>query len=322
MQKDRERLPPLDLLAAFESAARNLSFTRAAQERFITQSAMSRQIQALEQELGVALFRRHHRALTLTDDGQRLYAVCAGVLAQLREAVGRIRAPARREVLSLTTTPGLASLWLIPRLPHFTKQHPGVDVRLDTSLEVRDLRADGFDIALRYGPRMADHGVPLFDEAMLPVCSPGLLRNGPALREPSDLQRHKLLQLAPSGGMPVEWDLWLRAVGLPALAPAATSSFSTYGEVIAAALAGHGVALGRRPLVDSLIKTRKLVAPFRDATASPRAYFLVVEAGARARPAVGALEQWLLAQAKQERDALDTAPVTAPGRPARSRGTP
>ena len=305
MQKDPARLPPLDLLAAFESAARHLSFTRAANERFVTQSAMSRQIQALEQELGVALFRRHHRALTLTDDGQRLHAVCTGVLAQLRDAVAQIRAPQRREVLSLTTTPGLASLWLIPRLPLFTKAHPGIDVRLDTSLELRDLRADGFDLALRYGPRGRGEGTPLFAEAMLPVCSPALLRSGPPLRRPQDLRLHTLLQLAyvPSAGMPLEWDLWLQAVGLPELQPAATSSFSSYGEVIAAALAGHGVALGRRPLVDALLKSRKLVAPFKDAAASPRAYFLVVEAGARARPAVRALEQWLLEQAKQERDA-------------------
>ena len=145
MHRDPARLPPLDLLAAFESAARHLSFTRAANERFVTQSAMSRQIQALEQDLGVALFRRHHRALTLTDDGQRLHAACAAVLAHLRDTVAQIRAPQRREVLSLTTTPGLASLWLIPRLPRFTRTHPGIDVRLDTSLEWRDLRADGFD---------------------------------------------------------------------------------------------------------------------------------------------------------------------------------
>ena len=305
MQKDPARLPPLDLLAAFESAARHLSFTRAAAERFITQSAMSRQIQALEQELGVALFRRHHRALTLTDDGQRLHAACTAVLAQLRDVVAQIRAPQRREVLSLTTTPGLASLWLIPRLPLFTKGHPGIDVRLDTSLEWRDLRADGFDLALRYGPRDRKEGTALFAEAMLPVCSPALLRHGPALREPDDLRLHTLLQLSYTlgAGMPMEWDLWLQAVGLPGLQPAAMLSLSSYGEVIAAALAGQGVALGRRPLVDALLKSRKLVAPFKDAAASPRAYFLVVEPTARARPAVRALEQWLLEQAQQQRDA-------------------
>jgi len=301
MQKSNDRLPPLDLLGAFEAAARHLSFTRAAAERFVTQSAMSRQIRALEDDLGVALFRRRHRALALTDDGQRLQAVCVDVLARLREAVAQIRAPTRREVLALSTTPGLASLWLIPRLPRFTKAHPGVDVRLDASLEMRDLRADGFDLAIRYASVGKTDGAPLFREAMQPVCSPRLLKRGagPPLRTPADLRAHTLLQMTstPGAGMPVEWAIWLQAVGLPDLEPAATLSFSGYGETIAAALSGQGVALGRRPLVDALLRSRQLVAPFKDATASMRAYYLVVEPSARARPAVRALEQWLVEQA-------------------------
>jgi DNA-binding transcriptional LysR family regulator len=299
---NRHRLPPMDLLASFESAARHLSFTRAAAERFVTQSAMSRQMRALEDDLGVVLFRRHHRTLTLTDEGQQLQATCAAVLAQLRDTVGRIRAPARREVLSLTTTPGLASLWLIPRLALFTRAHPGIDVRLDTSLQVRELAADGFDIALRYGPVGETDGTQLFAEAMLPVCSPAVLRRGsgaPPLRSPDDLRLHTLLDMASAagGGMPLEWALWLQAVGLPDLQPAATLTFTGYGDVIAAALAGQGIALGRRPLVDELIRRRQLVAPFKEARVSSRAYHLVTEPGARARPAVRALEQWLLQQA-------------------------
>ncbi|WP_372524616.1 transcriptional regulator GcvA [Piscinibacter sp.] len=303
MQNDPERLPPLDLLVAFEAAARHLSFTRAGAERFVTQSAISRQIRALEDELGVALFRRRHRALALTDEGQRLQASCVAVLAQLRAAVSALRAPARREVLALTTTPGLASLWLIPRLPSFTKMHPGIDVRMDTSFERRDLRADGFDLAIRYGRVGKTEGRQLFSEAMLPVCSPKLLRGrGPALRTPADLRQHTLLQLAsmPGAGMPLEWAPWLQAVGLTELQPAATLSFSGYGEAIAAALAGQGVALGRRPLVDALLRSGKLVAPFKDATASIRAYYLVVEPAARSKPAVRALESWLLEQAARE----------------------
>jgi LysR family transcriptional regulator, glycine cleavage system transcriptional activator len=303
MQKDPARLPPLDLLAAFEAAARHLSFTRAGAERFVTQSAMSRQIRALEEDLGVALFRRRHRALALTDEGRRLHAACITVLAQLRDTVSQIRTPARREVLAVTTTPGLASLWLIPRLASFTRSHPGIDVRLDTSLDVRDLGAEGFDLALRYSP-VGSEGTQLFAEAMQPVCSPALLKRGagPPLRKPTDLALHTLLHLgyAPSAGMPMEWDLWLQAVGLPDLQPAAMLSFSGYGDVIAAALAGQGVALGRRPLVDALLKSRKLVAPFKDAASSSRAYHMVFEPGARARPAVRALEQWLLRQAAAE----------------------
>ena len=296
---DPTRLPPLDLLAAFESAARHLSFTRAGAERFITQSAMSRQIRALEDDLGVDLFQRRHRALALTADGQRLFAACSTLLAQVRAVVADIRAPTRREVLALTTTPGLASLWLIPRLPRFTRLHPGVDVRLDASFERRNLPAEGFDLAIRYGRVGATEGQQLFEESMQPVCSPALLRGGPPLLQPADLQQHTLLQVSEAAhtGVLLEWAPWLQAAGLPDLEPAASLTFSGYGEAIAAAVAGQGIALGRRPLVDGLLESGQLVAPFKDSTASPRAYFLVVEPAARGRAAVRALERWLLDEA-------------------------
>jgi DNA-binding transcriptional LysR family regulator len=300
MARPLDRLPPLDLLAAFESAARHLSFTKAAAERFVTQSAMSRQIRALEEDLGVDLFRRHHRALTLTEPGTRLLAAVQAAMGPLRRTVTEIRAPGRREVLSLTTTPGLASLWLIPRLPAFTRAHPGVDVRLDTSFQKRDLRADGFDLALRYGPIGEVPGRRLFEEVVQPVCSPRLLAAGdPPLRTPADLARHVLLQNAESGatGLPVDWASWLNAVGLPDLRPAGTLSFSSLGDAIAAAIDGAGVALGRRPIVDQLLASGRLVTPFADLTTSVRGYFLIVEPSARQRPAVRALEEWLLAEA-------------------------
>ena len=300
-QTPADRLPPLDLLATFECAARHLSFTRAGAERFVTQSAISRQIRTLEDELGVALFKRSHRALALTPDGVRLQRTCTAVLDQLRHTVREIRAPSRREVLSLTTTPGFASLWLIPRLPAFTREHPGIDVRLDASFEKRQLRADGFDVAIRYASAGTSEGEPMFGESMQPVCSPKLLRRGPPLKRPEDLRFHTLLAVSNAAGMgmPLEWDPWLKAVGLSELQPASTLSFTGYSEAIAAALAGQGVAIGRRPLVDALLRKRQLVAPFKDLTAPTRAYFLIIDPAARARPAVRALEAWLMAQARQ-----------------------
>ena len=298
MQNPPDRLPPLDLLVSFEAAARHLSFTRAGAERFITQSAMSRQIQALEQQLGVPLFRRRHRSLSLTDHGLKLHATCAAVLEQLRSTIGGIRAPARREVLSLTTTPGLAALWLIPRLPMFTRDHPGIDVRLDAGFELRDLRADGFDLAIRYSRVGSGDGTPMFAESMLPVCSPKLLREGPPLKTPQDLRHHTVLQVTGGPGMPLEWDPWFKSVGLTDLQPASTLSFSLYSEAIAAALAGQGVAIGRRPLVDALLKSGRLKAPFKGAAETMRAFVVVVNPASRARPAVQALEDWLLSQAR------------------------
>jgi len=301
MQNHAKRLPPLDLLVSFEAAARQLSFTRAGAERFITQSAMSRQIAALEEELGVQLFRRRHRALELTPEGQQLQALCTEMLAQLRAGIGQIRAPARREELALTTTPGLASLWLIPRLALFTKAHPGIDVRLDASLDLHALGDEGFDLAIRYGRVGQTEGQQLFGEVMLPVCSPKLLRSGPPLRTAADLREHTLLQMQLNGrrsAMPLEWELWLQSQGQAGLQPAATLSFNGYGETITAALAGQGVALGRRPLVDALLHSRKLVAPFGDdGLASARAFHLMVAPEAATRPGVQALAEWLLAQA-------------------------
>lgn len=302
MPKPTTRLPPLELLVEFEAAARHLSFTKAAVERFVTQSAMSRRIKALEDDLGVPLFRRRHRALALTDEGQRLFETCTGLLAELRTTVARIRQPNQRQVLALTTTPGLASLWLIPRLPAFTQAHPGIDVRIDASFRRRDLRGDGIDVAIRYAPAGSIDGTQLFAETVQPVCSPALLkRTKHGLRTPEDLRHFPLLQmlLPADAGMPTDWDPWLKAVRLTDLQPATTLSFNNYDEVILAAVAGQGVALGRSPLVDHLLAEHRLVAPFTSSLASPRAYYLVIDPMARSRPAVRALEQWLLEEARR-----------------------
>lgn len=297
------RLPPLDLLLTFDAAARLLSFTRAAEERFVTQSAVSRQIRALEDELKVTLFRRGHRALELTAEGQLLAASTRQALGQLRETVARLRTPTARRVLTLTTTPGMASLWLIPRLARFTRRHSGVDVRLDVTFERRDLIEDDIDVAVRYGPTDGSEGTKLFDEEVLPVCSPALLAPGSApLKRPADLARQTLLRMdratAAAIGVPLEWRAWLAAMGVPDLEPRAMLTFSNYDEEIAAAVHGQGVALGRRPLVDALLADGRLVAPFEGTLSSPRAYFVVVNPRSADRPEAQALAQWLLAEAR------------------------
>lgn len=300
MQKDLARLPPLELLLAFDSAARHLSFTKAAAERFLTQSAISRQIKALEGDLGVVLFHRRHRALDLTEDGRRLRDVVRTALDSLRGAVEQIRAPTRREVLSLTTTPGLASLWLIPRLAAFVSAHPGIDVRIDASLEQRDMKVDGFDLAIRYASAKSQVGTPLFHETVQPVCAPALMRDrARPLRTPADLRHHTLLGVEIQRGPEVmlEWDLWSKAMGISTLEVARKMTLTSYDATISAAVAGQGVALGRRPLINELLKRRELVAPFRDELSSMRAYFLVIEPRAANRPSVRALEAWLIKQA-------------------------
>ena len=298
------RLPPLDLLLGFEAAARHLSFTKAGEELFLTQSAVSRQIKELEDQLGVALFERRHRALSLTEAGQQFYASAAQVLTTMRAATERLRAQAgRRRPLSVTTTHSFAALWLIPRLAGFTKTHPGVDVRITAETRVQDLERDGLDLAIRHGPASlaGPAAVRLMGERVFPVCSPKLLKKIP-LDRPSDLSRHVLLQYDdPDGRHPwLHWKTWLEVERIADLRPAGTLSFSGYEQIIPAAVAGHGVALGRSPLVKNLIGSGELVAPFKSTADPARAYFAIVSKAAEARPEVGDFLNWLRMEAKQD----------------------
>jgi len=295
-------LPSLDLLRGFEAAARHLSFTKAGEELFLTQSAVSRQMKELEEQLGVPLFQRRHRALALTDAGQQFYAAAAQVIATMRAATERLRSQSgRRRPLSVTTTHSLASLWLIPRLAGFTKDHPEVDVRITAETRVQDLERDGLDVALRHGPASlaGPNAVRLMGERVFPVCSPKLLRKRP-LEKPADLKNHILLQYDdPDARYPwLHWKTWLEVERIADLRPAGTLSFSCYEQIIPAAVAGHGVALGRTPLVKDLIAAGELVAPFKSQADPARAYFAIVSKSAASRPEVADFVEWLKTEAR------------------------
>jgi LysR family transcriptional regulator, glycine cleavage system transcriptional activator len=302
--RKRNALPPLDLLVGFEAAARHLSFTRAAEELFLTQSAVSRQIKELEDELGTALFQRRHRALVLTDAGKDFYAATAQVLTAMRAATERLRARAGKKSLAVTTTHSFAALWLIPRLAGFTRSHPGVDVRIMAETRVQDLERDGLDLAIRHGPQsLAGTGaVRLFGERVFPVCSPALLEKNP-LHKPQDLRHHVLLQYDdPDGRHPwLHWKTWLEVERIADLRPAGTLSFSGYEQIIPAALAGHGVALGRTPLVRDLVASGQLVAPFKSTADPARAYYAILAPRAAGRREVDAFVDWLKAEAVKAR---------------------
>jgi LysR family glycine cleavage system transcriptional activator len=299
------RLPALDLLVGFESAARHLSFTKAGEELFLTQSAVSRQIKDLEDQLGVPLFERRHRALSLTEAGQQFYASAAQVLTTMRAATERLRAQAgRRRPLSVTTTNSFAALWLVPRLAGFTRTHPGIDVRIMAETRVQDLERDGLDLAIRHGPAAlaGPNAVRLMGERVFPVCSPRLLKKIP-LEEPADLANHVLLQYDdPDGRHPwLHWKTWLEVERIADLRPAGTLSFSGYEQIIPAAVTGHGVALGRSPLVKNLIASGDLVAPFKSSADPARAYFAIVSKSAAGRPEVADFVAWLREEAKESR---------------------
>src|SRR5438552_4086950 len=303
--KNRNVMPSLDLLQGFDAAARHLSFTKAGEELFLTQSAVSRQIKDLEDQLGVPLFHRRHRALTLTEAGQQFYAATAQVLTTMRSATSRLRAQSGRRTLSVTTTNSFAALWLIPRLAGFTRAHPGVDVRITAETRVQDLERDGLDLAIRHGPASlaGPNAVRLFGERVFPVCSPKLLRDPRRpLKQPADLKEHCLLQYDdPDGRHPwLHWKTWLEVAGLTDFRPAATLSFSGYEQIIPAAIAGHGVALGRSPLVKDLLLSRELVAPFKSSADPARAYFAIAAQDAAGRPEVAAFIEWLKAEAAKQ----------------------
>ena len=305
MHKTLRRLPSLDFLKGFEAAGRLLSFTRAAQEVFVTQSALSRQVQAIESALGVPLFERRHRALTLTPAGAAFHRDVTAALRALASAADAARDVVRVPGLTLSTTVSFASLWVIPRLPAFRARHPDVEVYVSADDRLIDLKRGEVDIAVRY---LADATAPqgavrLFGERMLPVVSPKLVRReGIPLAKPADLARHVLLHLDDSDGrMPwLEWSVWLHSNGQPGLKPAGSLRFKLYDQVIQAAVGGQGVALGRVPLIAAHLRDGRLVAPFPKRYDSARGYYVVVAPHALLRDDVAAFVTWLNDEARAE----------------------
>ena len=329
MHKTLRNLPSLDFLRGFEAAGRTLSFTRAAAELFVTQSALSRQVKALEDALGIPLFERGHRALALTPGGEAFHRAVTDNLRQLADAAdlarGRIDAPG----VTLTTTVSFASLWIIPRLASFRARHPDVEVFVSADDRTIDLARGEVDIAVRY---LSEHNVPegarrLFGERMLPLVSPKVLREPcTPLARPADLRSHVLLHLDDSDGrLPwLNWPAWLAANGEPDLKPAGSLRFRMYDQLIQAAVAGQGVALGRLPLLAEHLNDGRLVAPFAKRYDSNRGYYVLVAPHAEARADVAAFVAWLADEAVNTREAIAppqraTPRKAARGMPARKR---
>ena len=205
----RQALPPLDSLRGFEAAARHLSFTRAAAELFVTQSAISRQVKNVESAIGVPLFQRFNRRLELTPAGERLFGAVSRALAGLEAAIADIRGPVA-SVVTVTTPLSFASLWLVPRLSAFRARHPEIDIRIAANDSILSLERERMDCAIRFcepasAPRDA---VPLMSEEAFPVASPALIRRK-RLKSPMDLSAHVLLRYADSHLVP--WLDWSQA---------------------------------------------------------------------------------------------------------------
>lgn len=304
MHSTLRELPSLDFLRGFEAAGRRLSFTLAARELFLTQSALSRQIKALEDALGISLFERRHRALVLTTAGAAFHREVTETLAAFADAAERVRGVTRNPGVTLSTTVSFASLWIIPRLATFRARHPDVEVYVSADDRVVDLARGDVDIAVRYLPDAAapQNAIRLFGERMTPVASPKLMRGPLRLRAPRDLARHVLLHLDdPDGHTPwLDWRSWLASNGEPGLKPAGSLRFKLYDQVAQAAVGGQGVALGRLPILAEHLRDGRLVAPFARKDDIARGYFALTAPGAAQREGVGAFVQWLCDEAAQE----------------------
>lgn len=292
-------LPSLDLLRTFEATARHLSFNKAAGELFVTPSAVSRQIKSLEEKLGVSLYRREVRSLSMTEAGRRLHQTVESTLQQLESTVATLNDVECSRSLGIATTVSFAALWLIPRLAEFRKQHSDIDIRLSATSEVQDIKRHRFDLAIRY----ARHGqIPqgacvLFHENVFAVCAPSLCRDGPdPLRLPADLARYTLLHMDDACGELAwyRWTNWFETMGLPIPRPASSLRFSQYDQLIQAAMEGQGVALGRDPLVNQLIAQGRLTMPFGETPIDSGVYYLVTVPGALPNSDVSLFTSWIL----------------------------
>jgi LysR family glycine cleavage system transcriptional activator len=293
------RLPSLNGLRAFEAAARHLSFTLAASELNVTQTAISHQIRRLEEELGVRLFIRQNRALALTPEARDYLPGVRAAFNDLRLATDRLLRKDDDKVLTISTIASLAAKWLLPRLADFQEANPGIDVRITTSTSLVDFQRDNVDAAIRYGrgqwPGLrADW---LMADELFPVCSPSLLRGDKPLRRPEDLQDHVLLHTNNSD----DWRLWLTAAGLPAdISRQPGITFDMTLMTVQAAIDGMGVAMGRTSYVQDDIAKGRLVVPFKIALPADAGFYLVAPEGRREPPKLAAFRDWVIAATRNK----------------------
>jgi LysR family glycine cleavage system transcriptional activator len=298
------RLPSLNGLRAFEAAARHLSFTVAASELNVTQTAISHQIRRLEEELGIRLFVRQNRALTLTPEARDYLPGIRAAFNDLRLATDRLLRKENDRVLTVSTLASLAAKWLLPRLSAFQEAHPGVDVRITTSTSLVDFQRDDVDAAIRYG-RGQWPGVRanwLMADQLFPVCSPALLTGPRPLRCPEDLANHVLLHT--SAGASDDWRLWLTAAGMPAtLSTQPGLTFDLTLMTVQAAIDGIGVAIGRTSYVEADIAKGRLVVPFKMTLPANAGFYLVSPEARADSPKLAAFRQWLIASVQGNAEA-------------------
>jgi LysR family glycine cleavage system transcriptional activator len=288
----RRRLPPLAALRVFDAAARHQNFSRAAAELHLTHGAVSHQIKALEQDLGIALFTRRTRGVQLTQEGEMLAAAMRDALDRITRGIDAMRA-AQPGALTISVLPAFATHWLIPRLADFNERHPDIGINIRANQELADFSRDDVDIAVRYGPGEWSglHAVKLMDEQIFPVCSPDFAGG----RLPCNLSALQQATLLHSPTQP--WDEWFIAQGLPAPAMRRGMAFSESGLLLRAAIDGLGVALARSILVQPELDAGRLVRPVPHTVPSRFGYHVVYPLNREPSQRLLVFRDWLLSQA-------------------------
>lgn len=294
-------LPPLNALRAFEVIARHLSFAKAAEELHVTPAALSHQIRALEEQLGLALFHRRTRAIELTEAGRLIYPGLHAGFESVKRAIAQLDRDHAGRILVISATPGLTAKWLMPRLWRFLHAHPEIDARIAASMELADFAADGVDVAIRLSKHLEPglHVEKLFDDSMLPVCSPRLVEQG--LRSPADLARFTLIHydIAMSMRAPPGWADWLAIAGVDGIDAARGLKVNVADHALDAAVAGAGVSLSFKLIASDDVHSGRLVCPFGPELPLPSAYHFVCPKGHETRPKVRAFRDWLFKEMEE-----------------------
>ena len=288
-------------MRAFEAAARHLSFTRAAGELAVTQAAVSHQIKALEEWLGVELFIRRNRKLFLTEAGQAYLPPLTSAFDQLDDATRQTTRADSSGVLMVSVLPSFAAKWLVPRIGKFRERHPDIDILISPDEKLAQFDRDGVDVGIRYG-RGGWTGLRVerfLTEEFFPVCTPALLDGPNPLRQPEHLSRQTLLHDDDPVGL-LDWREWLRTVGAYSVDATRGPRFRDASHLIQAAIEGQGVALGRTALVASDIASGRLVRLFEISLPADHAYYVVMPEAWVERPKVRAFTEWLFETAETE----------------------